>query len=99
MNKTEIVEKVKGLPSYVKNNWNTPNEGEYLTLKEMLAYTLAQGGTYVFGCVAMYITFSASYFCGAVMGIATIDFSVINIISTILGYLCITILIVYNFKT
>lgn len=86
MTKAEIVGKVKGLPGYVKNNWKTPNEGEYLTLKEMLAYTLAQGGTYVFGCVAMYVTFSASYFCGAVMGIAVIDFSIINIISTILGY-------------
>ena len=86
MNKTEVIEKVKGVPSFVKKNWSTPNEGEYLTLKEMLAYTLAQGGTYVFGAVAMYITFSASYFCGAVMGIAAIDFSIINIISTVLGY-------------
>ena len=86
MTKAEIISTVKGLPTYVKKNWKTPNEGEYLTLKEMLAYTLAQGGTYVFGCVAMYVTFSASYFCGAVMGIAAIDFSVINILSTILGY-------------
>lgn len=86
MTKAELISTVKGLPAYVKRNWNTPNEGEYLTLKEMLAYTLAQGGSYVFGCVAVYITFSASYFCGAVMGIAAIDFSIINIISTILGY-------------
>ena len=68
MNKTEIIEKVKGLPSYVKKNCNTPNEGEYLTLKETLAYTLAQGGAYVFGAVAMYVTFSASYFCGLSFG-------------------------------
>jgi GPH family glycoside/pentoside/hexuronide:cation symporter/probable glucitol transport protein GutA len=86
MTKAEIIDKAKGLPGYVKNNWKKPNEGEYLTLKEMFAYTLAQGGTYVFSCVAMYITFSANYFCGAVMGIATLDFSVINIISTVLGY-------------
>lgn len=86
MNKSEIINTVKGIPNYVKRNWKTPNEGEYLTLKEMLAYTLAQGGTYAFSCVVPFITFSASYFCGAVMGIATIDFSIINIISTILGY-------------
>ena len=86
MNKTEIIDKVKGVPSYIKKNWNTPNEGEYLTLKEMLAYTLAQGGSYVYLTASGIISFSAGYFCGAVMGIRAIDFSIINIISTIVGY-------------
>lgn len=86
MNKTEIIDKVKGLPAYIKNNWNTPNEGEYLTLKEMAAYTLAQGGSYVYLTASGIISFSAGYFCGAVMGIRAIDFSIINIISTIVGY-------------
>ena len=86
MNKTEIIDKVKGLPSYIKKNWNTPNEGEYLTLKEMAAYTLAQGGSYVYLTASGIISFSAGYFCGAVMGIRAIDFSIINIISTIVGY-------------
>ena len=86
MNKTEIIDKVKGVPSYIKKNWNTPNEGEYLTLKEMLAYTLAQGGSYVYLTASGIISFSAGYFCGAVMGIRAIDISIINIISTIVGY-------------
>ena len=86
MTKSDIVNTVKNVPNYVKRNWKSPNVGEFLTLREMLAYTLAQGGTYIFSCVVPFITFSASYFCGAVMGIATIDFSIINIISTVLGY-------------
>ena len=86
MTKTEIIDKVKGLPGFIKNNWNTPNEGEYLTLKEMAAYTLAQGGSYVYLTASGIISFSAGYFCGAVMGIRAIDFSIINIISTIIGY-------------
>ena len=48
MTKAEIISKVKEAPAYIKRNWNTPNEGEYLTLKEMAAYTLAQGGSYVY---------------------------------------------------
>ncbi len=86
MTKAEIVGKVKDLPYYVKNHWNTPGEGEYLTLKEFIAYTLTQGGSYVFLTASGIISFSAGYFCGAVMGIAAIDFSIINIISTIVGY-------------
>ncbi len=86
MTKTEIIDKVKGLPSYIKEHWNTPNENEYLTLKEMAAYTLTQAGSYIFLTASGIISFSAGYFCGAVMGIATIDFSIINIISTVIGY-------------
>lgn len=86
MTKAEIIGKVKGAPAYVKEHWNTPNEGEYLTLKEMAAYTLTQGGSYVYLSVSGMIAFSAGYFSGAVMGIATIDFSIINIISTVIGY-------------
>ena len=37
MNKTELVQKVKGVPAYVKEHWNKPNEGEYLSLKEVAA--------------------------------------------------------------
>ena len=86
MTKTEIINTVKGLPSYIKDHWNKPNEGEYLTLKEMAAYTIAQGGSYVYLTASGIIAFSAGYFCGSVMGIRTIDFSIINIISTIVGY-------------
>lgn len=86
MTASEIIGKVKELPAYVKDHWNTPNEGEYLTLKESTAYMLTQAGSYVFLTASGIISFSAGYFCGAVMGIAAIDFSIINIISTIVGY-------------
>ena len=86
MKKAEIVGKMKELPGYVKDHWNTPCEGEYLTLKESAAYMLTQAGSYVFLTASGIISFSAGYFCGSVMGIAAIDFSVINIISTIVGY-------------
>ncbi len=86
MKVSEIIGTVKGLPTYVKEHWNTPNEGEYLSLKEFMAYTLTQAGSYVYLTASGIISFTAGYFCGAVMGIATIDFSIINIISTIIGY-------------
>lgn len=86
MTKNEIIGKVKEFPGYVKDHWNTPNEGEYLTLKESAAYMLTQAGSYVFLTASGIISFSAGYFCGSVMGIAAIDFSIINIISTIVGY-------------
>ena len=37
----ELIGKVKTAPAYVKEHWNNPAEGEYLTLKEMAAYTIA----------------------------------------------------------
>ncbi len=86
MTKTEIIEKVKGVPEYVKSHWNTPAEGEYLSLKEFAAYTATQAGSYIFLSISGIITFTASYFCGAIMGISAIDFSVINIITTIVNY-------------
>ena len=33
------------------------------------------------------MTFSASYFCGSIMGIAAMDFYLINLVSTIIGYI------------
>ena len=83
----QIKEKVKGIPTYVKEHWNTPAEGEYLSLKEFLAYTISSSGSKIYLSIANLITFSAGYFSGAVMGIATIDFSIISIISTVVGYI------------
>ncbi len=86
MKLNELTGKIKGVPAYVKSHWNTPGEGEYLTLKEIAAYTLTLGGAYVYQTIAGYITFSATYFCGSVVELQKIDFSIINIISTIVGY-------------
>ena len=88
----ELVGKVKGVPSYVKEHWNKPNEGEYLSLSEVAAYTLGQAGTYIYMTFSAIMTFSATYFTGSIMGISNLDFTVIGIIGTIIGY----ILIVFN---
>ncbi len=89
MTKTEIIEKVKSAPSYVREHWNKPAEGEYLSLKEFVAYIATQAGSYIFLSISGIVTFSASYFCGAIMEISQTDFSIINIITTIVNYILI----------
>ena len=83
---SEMVTKVKSVPGCVKSHWNTPNEGEYLTLKEMAAYTMSQAGTYIYMTASGIVTFTASLFCGAIMEIPAMDFYLINLITTIIGY-------------
>ncbi|MBE6786578.1 MAG: MFS transporter [Ruminococcaceae bacterium] len=86
MNASEIVSKVKAAPDYIKSHWNTPGEGEYLTLKEMAAYTVSQAGTYIYCTASNIVTFSATLFCGAIMEIPAMDFYLINLATTIIGY-------------
>ncbi|MBE6791117.1 MAG: hypothetical protein E7535_08035 [Ruminococcaceae bacterium] len=86
MKVSEIIGKVKEAPAYVKAHWNTPAEGEYLSLKEIAAYTASQAGTYIYATAGGLMTFSASYFCGSIMGIAAMDFYLINLVSTIINY-------------
>lgn len=86
MNIPEIVGKIKTAPAYVKEHWNKPADGEYLSLKEVAAYTASQAGTYIYLTAGNLMTFSASYFCGSIMGLAAMDFYLINLVSTILGY-------------
>ncbi len=86
MNISDIMTKVKEAPGYIKTNWNTPAPGEYLTLKETTAYTLAQAGTYIYMTASGIVTFSASLFCGAIMEIPAMDFYLISLVSTIIGY-------------
>lgn len=87
MTKAEIISTVKGLPSYVKDHWNTPNEGEFVSLKEFCAYTATQAGSYIFLTASGMLSFSASYFCGSIMGLSNIQFQLVNLISTIIGYI------------
>ena len=87
MNISDVLTKVKNVPGYIKSHWNTPGEGEYLSLKEMAAYTASQGGTYIFITASNIVTFSTAYFCGAIMEIPAMDFYLINLISTIIGYI------------
>ena len=86
MNIGEIKAKVKGAPAYIKRYWKTPNEGEYLSLSEMVAYTAMQGGTYIFMTFSAIMTFAATYFTGSIMGISNLDFTIIGIMGTVIGY-------------
>jgi|LSQX01.2.fsa_nt_gb GPH family glycoside/pentoside/hexuronide:cation symporter len=82
----QIKDNIKAAPGYVKQYWNNPKEGEYLTLKEMASYTATQAGSYIYLTASSMMTFSASYFCGSIMEISNLTFSTINIISTVIGY-------------
>lgn len=88
----ELTAKVKQAPSYVKEHWDKPNEGEYLSLSEAAAYTLAQAGTYIYITFSAIMTFAATYFTGSIMGISNLDFTIIGIIGTVINYA----LIVFN---
>lgn len=87
MTKNEIISKVKEAPSYIKEHWNTPSKDEYVSLKETVSYTATQAGSYIFLTAAGLMTFSASYFCGSIMGISNMQFQLVNLISTVIGYL------------
>ncbi len=83
---SEVVSKVKSAPGYIKTHWSTTSEGEYLTLREMAAYTASQAGTYIFIQASNLMTFSATFFCGAIMEIPAMDFYLINLVTQIIGY-------------
>lgn len=85
----ELKTKVQGAPAYVKRYWKTPNEGEYLSLSEMVAYTATQAGTYVCATFSAIMAFGATYFTGSIMGISNLDFTIISIMGTVIGYLLI----------
>ncbi len=88
----ELGAKIKQAPTYVKEHWNSPNEGEYLSLSETAAYTFGQAGIYIFMTFAGIMTFGATYFTGSIMGISNLDFTIIGIMSTVVNY----VLIVFN---
>ena len=89
VNFSKIKQTVKSAPGYVKEHWNKPAEGEYISLSEFVAYTAMQGGTYIFMTFSGIMTFAATYFTGSIMGISNLDFTIISIMGTVIGYLLI----------
>lgn len=73
--------------NFVKTRWKTPAEGEYTNLQEFLSYCFGTMGicgfTYLLNDV---VTFGAGYFCGSIMGIRLVDFTVITIIAMVVKY-------------
>ncbi len=83
----KIKEKAKEGITYVKSRWNTPAKGEYTNLQEFLSYCFGTMGicgfTFLINDV---VTFGAGYFCGSIMEIKLMDFTIISIIAMIVKY-------------
>ncbi len=71
---------------YVRTYWNHPKEGEYVSIKEFVAFCVSASGGNIYGFVAGFIGFNAGFFCGAIMGISLMDFYKIGIIGMVAGY-------------
>ncbi len=72
---------------FVKAHWSQPLEGEYLSIKEFLSYCFGNMGISAFTFLAgETVAFTAGYFCGSIMGISLMDFSIISIIALIVRY-------------
>jgi len=72
----------------LKANWNKPNEGEYLSIKEFAFFGLGGMGIYTLTDVIGVLGFSGtSIVVGMILGISIRDAYVIGIIGTVIGYL------------
>lgn len=72
---------------YVKSRWNSPAPGEYTNLQEFLSYCFGTMGicgfTYLLNDV---VNFAGGYFCGSIMEIKLMDFTIIGIIAMVVKY-------------
>lgn len=73
--------------TYVRTHWNTKNPGEYLTLRDIVFFTIGAMGINAFSFVSTFLNFTSGYFAGSVMGVSPQEFYIINIITTIFGYI------------
>ena len=73
---------------YVKSRWSTPAPGEVTNLKEFLSYCFGTMGIcgFTFVCGET-VGFGAGYFCGSIMEIKLLDFTVITFIALFVKYL------------
>lgn len=82
-----VKEKVTEGVTYVKERWKTPAKGEYTNLQEFLSYCFGTMGicgfTYLLNDV---VNFAGGYFCGSIMEIKLIDFTIIGIIAMVVKY-------------
>ena len=82
-----MTEKVKKLWGSLQSQWKTPLPGEYTNLKEFLSYCFGVMGIcgFTFLCGET-VNFASGYFCGAIMQIKLMDFTIISIIGLIVKY-------------
>lgn len=80
-------EKLKALWGTFKTRWKTPLPGEYTNLKEFFSYCFGVMGIcgFTFICGET-VSFASGYFCGAIMQIKLMDFTIISIIALIVKY-------------
>ncbi len=73
---------------FVKSRWKTPAPGEVTNLQEFLSYCFGTMGIcgFTFVCGET-VSFAAGYFCGSIMEIKLLDFTVITFIALFVKYL------------
>lgn len=71
----------------LKKMWKSPLPGEYTNLKEFLSYCFGTMGIcgFTFICSEM-VAFAGGYFCGSIMEIKLMDFTIITFIALIVKY-------------
>ena len=82
-----LANKLKSLWATFKERWETPLPGEYTNLKEFFSYCFGVMGIcgFTFICGET-VSFASGYFCGAIMQIKLMDFTIIAIIALIVKY-------------
>lgn len=78
---------IKSKIEELKTWWKTPLQGEYTNLKEFLSYCFGTMGIcgFTFICSEM-VAFAGGYFCGSIMEIKLMDFTIITFIALIVKY-------------
>lgn len=83
----KIKEKAIQGVNYVKSRWNNPAKGEYTNLQEFLSYCFGTMGicgfTFLINDV---VSFASGYFCGSIMEIKLMDFTIVTIIAMVVKY-------------
>ena len=83
----KIKEKALQGVNYVKSRWSNPAKGEYTNLQEFLSYCFGTMGicgfTFLINDV---VSFASGYFCGSIMEIKLMDFTIVTIIAMVVKY-------------
>ena len=83
----KIKEKALQGIDYVKSRWSSPAKGEYTNLQEFLSYCFGTMGicgfTFLINDV---VSFASGYFCGSIMEIKLMDFTIVTIIAMVVKY-------------
>ena len=80
----EITNKIKNGLNTVKSNWRTAPQGNYVSYKEIVSYSVGGMGVYFITAIVGMIGLSAgSMIVGASIGISAMDLQTMNVITTL----------------